>query len=172
MRHAKAGTASPLHWIHTQAREQALADKVSEIRYFCVNDMAFDLAADGKRIDPGENRIVVTDEETKKNCRLPWMPVFTNLSTVMSAVSPTNGFGALLVTMYGNSEQIGARLKQAGWRESAASVRLHQAHPHIRGYLYEQKGAWMLVVFEKAKNTNETTALFAGRWNPDMIESQ
>jgi hypothetical protein len=30
----------------------------------------------------------------------------------------------------------------------------------------------MMVVFENAKNTNETTALFAGRWNPDMMASQ
>jgi hypothetical protein len=172
LRHAKADTSSQLHWTHTQARQQAIADEVSEIRYFCVNDMAFDLSPDGKRSDPGENKIVVTDEETKRNCRLPWMPVFTNLSRVMSAVSPANGYGALLATMDGSAEQIDARLNQAGWRQSDGSVRLHQAHPEIQGYLYQQKSAWMLVVFEKTTQSDKTTALFAGRWDPDMMASQ
>jgi hypothetical protein len=172
LRFANADTVSRLNWIRVQEREQEIAGKVSEIRYLCVNDMAFDLSQDGKRMDPAEHRIIVADEETKEKCRLPWMPSFGDASTVMSAVSPANGYGVLLVTMNGDPQQIGTRLRHAGWRESEASIRAHQIHSNIQGYLYEQGSAWMLVVLRKEKKQNETTALLAGHWDPHLIATQ
>lgn len=172
LRFANAHTGFELNWIRMQEREQALAGKTSKIRYLCVNEMAFALNQGDKKFVPGEDKIVIIDEDIKKRCRLPWMPFFDDVSMVMSAVSPTNGYGALLVTMGGDPNLIGIRLNQSGWRESEASTRLHHRHATYDGYLYEQKDAWMLVVLKKGKNPNKTTALFAGQWDPKMMAYQ
>ena len=121
LRLAAAQPAAESTWMPDQKKQQEQAASGSAIRYLCANHMAFELDPSGTALVRGENKIVVADEEAKRRCRLPWMPVLRDITTFMSAVSPANGYGASFVTTGESQDQIMQNLRRAGWRESSAT---------------------------------------------------
>ena len=159
-------------WTQVQKQQQTRVAGTSEIRYLCVNQMAFALDRTGSKLSWNEDKIVVADEEAKRRCRLPGMPTFRGPITSMSAVSPADGYGAAFITTNDDPARVIQSLKRAGWRESEASRRLRRPVAGYRGHYFMQSGAWMLVLLKTAEESNRTTAILAGQWDPGTMEQQ
>ena len=170
LRFASAQPTAKSSWMQIQRQQQEHAASTSAIRYLCVNHMAFELDPSGGIPVQGENKITVAHEEAKRRCRLPWMPMLRDISTFMSAVSPSNGYGAAFVTTGNDPHEMMQSLNHNGWRESKASKQLRRFYAGYRGYYLSHPGAWMLVFLKKNRDTDRTTAIFAGQWEPGTRE--
>lgn len=169
IRFAEAGDHARRHWTRVQADDLAVARQESQMRYFCVGGMAFDMGKGNEPVALLENRITMVDSRTKKRCLPPWAEAVRCDEILMSATSESGWASTLIKVDEPLPRAVAAtkrRLERLGWRETAASTVAGQNRPSVPGFMFEKGGSWLLASAVYNSDEGATDVLLSGRFEP------
>ena len=148
--------------------------------YFCIADAAVAFNQDeGIKFPSGERKMELP-LIAKRRCRPALVPVIPGAKPLASGMDFDTGYGGMLSRFSGTKQEavLAAEkaLKQVGWLETPASVRIRSIKKNSTARVFERDGGWLLVVSvdgpSGSDGTKVTSALLtAGQWRRDILES-